>query len=135
MTEAERQKAVDRQIRRQGLILDDPQVVSAMEEGGAEFRFLPLKVKASGELSGEALVSAERLGKLERHTRHILSQIAKELAAGTITADPYFQPGRSACQWCDYAAACQFREGRSGDRKRWLAKVKAQDFWERLEPS
>lgn len=135
MTEEERQKEVDRQLRRKGLVLDDPEVLRAMEHGEDGFRFLPLKVKSSGETSGEALVTAERLGRLEKHTRQVLADIAAELRAGKIAADPFFQPGRNACQWCDYAAACQFREGRGGDRKRWLGKVDSEKFWARLEES
>ena len=86
------------------------------------------------EGQGDALVSAERLGRLERHTRQILEQIAAELSAGNIAADPFWRGEQhNACQWCDYASACQFREGRGGDRKRWLPTVKAADFWQRLE--
>lgn len=134
MTEEERQKKVDEQLRRKGLVLDDEAVLSAMERGEEGFRFLPLKMKKSGEIGGEALVSAERLGKLERHTRQILRDIAAELAAGNIAADPFWQgPQHNACQWCEYAAACQFREGRGDDRRRWLPKVGAEAFWEGLE--
>ena len=134
MTEEERQKKVDEQLRRKGLVLDDAAVGSAMERGEAGFRFLPLTMNKSGDTGGEALVSAERLGKLERHTRQILRDIAAELAAGNIAADPFWQgPQHNACQWCEYAAACQFREGRGDDRRRWLPKVGAEAFWEGLE--
>ena len=133
MTEAERQKAVDKQLIRKGLVLDDTDVLSAMEHGEDGFRFLPLKVKTSGEVTGEALVSAERLGKLKRHTQQILESIAQELAAGKISADPFWEgEDRNACKWCDYAAACQFREGSGGD---WLSGVKAEEFWSRLDGS
>ena len=134
MTEEERQKKVDEQLRRKGLVLDDEAVLSAMERGEEGFRVLPLKMKLSGEIGGDALVSAERLGKLDRHTRQILRDIAAELAAGNIAADPFWQgPQHNACQWCEYAAACQFREGRGDDRRRWLPKVGAEAFWEGLE--
>ena len=133
MSEEERQKEVDKQLRRKGLVLEDGEVLSAMEHG-EDFRFLPLKVKRSGEITGEALVSAERLGKLEQHTRQILNDIAAELAAGNIAADPFWRgPRQNACQWCEYAAACQFREGVGGDKRRWLPKVDAEEFWQHLE--
>ena len=133
MSEVERQKEVDKQLRRKGLVLEDGEVLSAMEHG-EDFRFLPLKVKRSGEITGEALVSAERLGKLEQHTRQILNDIAAELAAGNIAADPFWRgPRQNACQWCEYAAACQFREGVGGDKRRWLPKVDAEEFWQHLE--
>lgn len=136
MTEEERRRAVDAQLRRKGLVLEDAGVLDAMEHTDGEApRFLPVRVsRASGGLTGDALVSAERLGRLERHTRRILSDVAAELAAGNITADPFWRgPQQNACQWCDYAAACQFREGVGGDRRRWLPGVKAEEFWAGLE--
>lgn len=133
MSEAERQKAVDKQLERKGLVLSDPAVLSAMEHGEEGFRFLPLTVKASGEITGKALASAEQLGKLEKHTRKALEDVAKELSAGKISADPIWRGERkNACLWCDYAAACQFRENHGGDRKRRLVSVTAEEFWEEL---
>ena len=136
MSEEERRRKVDAELRRKGLILDDPEVLEAMEhpgEGG--IRFLPVKVSAkTGAISGQALVSAERLGRLEKHTGRILREIAGELAAGNIAADPFWcGPEHNACQWCEYAEACHFEEGRGGDRKRYLPPVTGEDFWTAVE--
>ena len=133
MSEEERKKAVDKQLKRSGVVLSDPDVLSAMEHGEDGFRFLPIKVKTSGEITGEALLSAEQLGKLERHTRKVLEEVAGELAAGKIAADPFWRgPQHNACLWCQYAAACQFREGHGGDKRRFIPSVSAEDFWEQL---
>lgn len=135
MTEEERRRKVDAALRRKGLVLDDPAVLEAMERPGEEgIRFLPLRVTRSGSVSGEALVTAERLGKLRRHTDRILREIGQELAAGNIAADPFWRgPDHNACQWCEYAAACHFEEGRRGDRRRYLPSVKGEAFWEAVE--
>ena len=133
MSEEDRKKAVDKQLRRSGVVLEEPEVLSAMEHGEDGFRFLPIKVKTSGEITGEALLSAERLGKLERHTRKVLEEVAGELAAGKIAADPFWRgPQHNACLWCQYAAACQFREGHGGDKRRFIPSVSAEEFWEQL---
>ena len=90
MTEEERQKKVDAQLKRSGVLLDDPAVLEAMERPGpAGPRFLPVRINKAGEIKGEALVSAERLGRLARHTDKILREVAEELAAGNIAADPF----------------------------------------------
>ena len=135
MTEEERRRKVDAALRRKGLVLDDPAVLEAMERPGEEgIRFLPLRLTRSGSVSGEALVTAERLGKLRRHTDRILREIGQELAAGNIAADPFWRgPDHNACQWCEYAAACHFEEGRGGDRRRYLPSVKGEAFWEAVE--
>ena len=132
MGEEERQKAVDKQLRRSGLVLDQPEVLEAMEHAQGDFRFLPVRLRSAGP-TGEALVQAERLGRLERHVKKILREIAADLAAGNIAADPFWKPQSNACQYCEYAAACQFREGRGGDKKRWLEKLGAEEFWEKLK--
>ena len=46
------------------------------------------------EITGEALVSAERLGRLEKHTRKVLEEICRELAAGKMCIRDSGHPGR-----------------------------------------
>lgn len=136
MPEEERRKKIDAELRRKGLLLDDPEVLAAMEAPGEEgFRFLPVRLSArTGTISGDSLVNAERLGKLARHIDTILANVGKELAAGVIHADPYWRgPDHNACRWCEYAAACQFEEGKGGDCRRWLPTVTGAEFWSNLE--
>ena len=138
MSGADWRKAVDRELTRSGLVLDDPLVLDAMEspgEGG--YRFLPLRVsRTTGAVTGEALASAEQLGKLGRHIQRVLEDICRELAQGNIAADPFWRgPDKNACCFCDYAAACHFEPGRGGDCKRWLPGLSAAEFWEQMGDS
>ncbi len=136
MSESQRKKAVDKELTRRGLVLDDPEVLAAMEAVQNDgYRFLPLKVsKRTGEISGDALVSAQRLGRLQAHIEQILEEICKEIAAGNIAADPFWRgPEKNACRFCDYVSACHFEEGRGGDCRRWLSNMKAKEFWEGIE--
>lgn len=91
--------------RRSGLVLDDPEVIAAMEEGG-EYRYLPVTVKKRGSTAPDALASAEQLGILSRHISETLRRLAGELRAGSITADPYYKSQqKNACAYCEYAGA------------------------------
>ena len=136
MDEQERKKRMDAELRRHGLLLDDPEVLEAMErpEAGGP-RFLPVRVSAkTGAITGESLVSAQRLGRLKRHTEKVLREVCQELAAGKITADPFWRgEQKNGCLYCDYAAACHFEEGRGGDCRRWLPRMDARRFWEQVE--
>ncbi|MCC8122993.1 MAG: exodeoxyribonuclease V subunit gamma [Oscillospiraceae bacterium] len=135
MTDAERRRKVDRELCRKGLILDDPDVLAAMEHiGEGDFRFLPVRLsKTTGAISGAALVDMERMGKLQAHTAHILQEIGTELAAGNITADPFWRSkDDNACHWCDYAAACHFEDGSGADHTRYLTSMRGEHFWESL---
>ena len=135
ISDEELRKRVDRELTRSGLVVDDPQVLNAMEvQGENGYRFLPLKVsRSTGQITGEALASAEQLGKLGKHVQRVLEDICQELAGGSIAADPFWRgPEKNACRFCDYAAACHFEPGRGGDCKRWLPRVSAEEFWEQL---
>ena len=133
MDEATRQRLLDKELVRRGLLLEEEDVLRAMEHGEGGPRFLPLRVSArTGKISGEALVSAQKLGRLKQHTQRILAQICGEIARGTIDADPVWRgEARNACQYCEFFQACQFEE--HTDRRRWIPSVKNSEFWQWLE--
>ena len=135
MSEDERQAQVDKALTRQGLLLEDAAVVAAMEDPAGEGnRFLPIRLKKDGSFRSDSLASLEQLGRLSAHVDHILTQVAQELKAGSVAADPYWRGGEhNACLWCPYHSACQFEEGVGGDCRRWTGRMGAKEFWEALE--
>lgn len=128
MTDEEVQKSRDRLLRRQGLVLDDPAVLTAMERtDGGSCRFLPV---SSGRGGSDCLVSEEQMALLDEYITGALRRAAGELAAGNIDADPYWHNAdKNPCRWCDYRAACHFEEG-CGDARRFRRAVSAREFWQ-----
>ncbi len=97
--------------RRSGLVLDEPEVLHAMEHG-PELKYLPVTFK-KGVPAGDALASAEELGRISRFIDDTLLELAGELQRGSIEADPYYRSAQdNACLWCDYRDACFFDERR-----------------------
>ncbi|MCI9121991.1 MAG: ATP-dependent nuclease subunit B [Oscillibacter sp.] len=128
--QAEREK----QLRRSGLLLAEPQVLQAMEhEALTEPRYLPLRVSRDGKLSG-SLASAAQLGKLGQYVENLLHDIAREVRQGNIDADPCcHSEDDSFCKYCDWAPACHFQDGRDGDHFHYILPVKPEEFWDSLE--
>lgn len=128
--QAEREK----QLRRSGLLLAEPQVLQAMEhEALTEPRYLPLRVNKSGDLSG-SLASAAQLGKLGQYVDKLLRDIAGEVRRGNIDADPCCHTEEdSPCRWCEWAPACHFQDGRDGDHLTYILPVKPEEFWREIE--
>lgn len=136
MEEETRRKLIDKELIRKGLILDDPKVLEAMELPNENtLRFLPIRVSSkTGKLSGDALVSSERIGRLKKHIQKLLNDICIELTNGEITADPYWRsPNQNACLYCEYAAACHFEELLGEDHRRWIPSIRNSEFWSYLE--
>ncbi len=92
-----------------------------------------MKVNKAGAITGEALVSAERL--VARHTGRILEEIGRSWPPAHRRRPLLAGPDHNACQWCEYAAACHFEEGRGGDRRRFLPAVRARNSGRRLRKS
>lgn len=124
----------EKQLKRSGLLLAEPEVLRAMEhEALQEPHYLPLRVGRDGSLSG-SIASAAQLGKLGQYMEKLLRQIAQELRQGNIDADPCcHSEDDSFCQYCDWADACHFQDGRDGDHLRYILPVKAEEFWRMLE--
>jgi len=127
---AEREK----QLRRSGLLLAEPDVLRAMEhEALTEPRYLPLRVNRNGDLSG-SLASAAQLGKLGRYVEALLHDIAREVRQGNIDADPCCHTEEDTpCRYCDWAPACHFQDGRDGDHLNYILPVKPEEFWQEIE--
>lgn len=130
--EAELAKERADRVKRSGLILDDPDVINAMEHGEKP-RYIPVKFK-NGAAQGSALASAERLGLLAKHIEDTLKSMAKELRRGSIAADPYYRAQQeSACANCDYVEACRFSDGENGEHMRPTPHLAATKVWSILE--
>ena len=124
--------ARSRELRRSGLLLDDPALMEAWEHG-QDKRYIPVKL-SRGKPVADALASAERLGLLSRHIQKELKGMARQLRRGSIAADPYYRSAQeNACLSCDYFSACHFAEGEGGEKSRYLAKLTTEEVWKRME--
>ena len=128
------EKALKKELRRSGMVLEDPAVLQAMEHSALESPcYLPIAVKRDGAVTG-SLASAEQLGKLSKYVDHILHEITQEVFAGNIDADPYARtPQQSACTYCEFASACHFENGCGSDRMEYIKATKNDEFWQYID--
>ena len=124
----------EKTLKRSGLLLAEPAVLSAMEHDAlTEPHYLPLRVNRSGNISG-SIASAAQLGRLGNYVDKLLRQISHELRSGNIDADPCCHSEEdSQCRYCDWAPACHFRDGQDRDHLRYILPVKPEEFWKELE--
>ncbi|MDR1463940.1 MAG: PD-(D/E)XK nuclease family protein [Oscillospiraceae bacterium] len=111
-----------------GLLLEDEGVLCAME-ADARGIYLPAHRKSGGALAGP-LVTLGQLGRLKRKADGILADMARNLRRGAVPALPYQKGQHSACESCDFAAACG-RE--TGEPARWAKEMKFEDAKQLLE--
>ena len=134
MSDGELKSAMEKTLRRSGLLLGDREVLEAMEHGATESpRFLPLAVNKDGDIT-KGVATAAQLGSLSRYVDRVLEEIAREIGEGNIDADPYTRSEQdSACTYCEFAAACHFADGQRGDHAQPVRSVTTEEFWQAVE--
>lgn len=130
--DSEIQEKRDKELRRSGIMLNDPLMIEAWETGDRKI-YIPIKL-SRGKVTEETLMSGEQLNLLNRHIGKTLRDMAKQLRQGNISADPYYRTQQeNACANCDYYDACHFSDGENGESCRYQAALKADRVWELME--
>lgn len=122
----ERQKAV----RRSGLLLDDPNILNAMEHSDTPI-YLPIKYKKDGSISSHSLVTIEQLDMLHKFVDSKMLELADTLKSGNIDAEPLYKSETdNACMFCPYESICRFDDRH--DLRRCPESIKPAEFWKIL---
>jgi ATP-dependent helicase/nuclease subunit B len=103
-TKEKLEKDFARQLRMDGLILNDASVVAAMEPDG-KGTFLPVTLKDGVPSGAGHLITERELGMVFQYIRSLVAQMAAELKNGKIEAMP-LSGDYDACSWCPYGAVC-----------------------------
>lgn len=102
-------EAMDRErfkvMRTNGLLIDDPDVLRAMEPDLAGV-FIPVSLLKSGAISkASSLATLEQFGRIRRRIQKILVEMVEQLHAGAVDAVP-ISGTKDACAYCDYHDIC-----------------------------
>ncbi len=127
LTDEEAEAARRKEWKRKGLLLNDEDVLQAMdpEETGR----LCCTKKKDSSISGD-LADRQQLKMLKCYIFKILGQMVDDIASGNVTPNPYTRgSSHDACAYCPYGAVCHQAtvEGR-----RNYKTMTSQRFWEEI---
>ena len=125
--DADAEKKRSKEWRREGLLLQDEEILKAMEPG-EEIKRLNYKVKKDGTLDGD-LATREQMKLLETYVFRTLGKLVEDIASGDVMPNPYTRGDHGACTWCPYGSICHKTEV---DGRRNYKTMSAQRFWEEL---
>lgn len=128
MEEGELDKERGKDRKRRGLLLQDEEVLQAMEPGEKP-RLLCYKVQKDGALVGD-LADREQLKMLKAYIFRILGNMVDEIASGNVEPNPYTRgSSHSACAFCPYGAICHEEQVKG---RRNYKTMTAQRFWDEI---
>ena len=116
------------QWKRKGLLLQDEEILQAMEPGESPRR-MNYTVRKDGSLSGD-LADREQMQLLERYVFRIMGRMVEDIVSGNVEPNPYTRgSSHNACAFCPYGTVCHsgYVEGR-----RNYKTMTAQRFWEEI---
>lgn len=128
LVEDEAEKLRQSQWKRKGLLLNDYEILQAMEPGDSPRR-MNYTIRKDGELTGD-LADREQMKMLGEYVFHVLAGLVEDIASGTVEPNPYTRgSSHSACAYCPYGPVCHEKtvEGR-----RNFKAMTAQRFWDEI---
>ena len=97
----------DREIKRVGMLINDVDVLKAMDSELAS-RYIPVKLNKDGTLNKAAnLRTVEEFGQLSGEIDGILNKIATEMKMGKVNAEPMCEGDDVPCRFCKMKPVCR----------------------------
>ena len=94
-------------ITREGLVLDDEEIIKAINQNEAPKYIADIKPDKSGGYKGKALTSPEDFAALEILINKTISDIAEEMKCGNASAIPLKVGQTSPCDYCKMKQFCR----------------------------
>lgn len=129
LSDEDAEQARQKEWKRRGLLLNDEDVLQAMEPDGDRMR-LCITRKKDGTISGD-LASREQMKQLRTYIFSLLDKMIEDIASGNVTPNPYTRgTSHDACAFCPYGTICHKA---SIEGRRNYKAMTAQWFWEEVE--
>lgn len=99
-------KRVEKQMRMNGVVLADAEIIQAMEDG-AKGKFIPASMNRDGSLrkSASPPLTEEEMGVVLAYSKKLIAAMGRELTRGAAQAQPHMK-GHNACRLCPYGPVC-----------------------------
>ncbi|MBE6689253.1 MAG: hypothetical protein E7588_08285 [Ruminococcaceae bacterium] len=117
---------IETSFKRSGLILENEEIVSAMEKNPGSV-YLPVKIKDGQLCAGESLATLEMFGSLENYIKRLASGHINCLKDGNIDINP-FKYGKDSCEYCENYPVCRFE----GKGRRYETVNDLEEAWQEI---
>ncbi|GAA0120429.1 helicase-exonuclease AddAB subunit AddB [Clostridium perfringens] len=136
LTEEEIKSEVLKELKLEGLLLDDVKVVKAMDntlEPGTHSLIIPANMKKAGDLGkNKALITMEQFELLRRYVNEKMVEICQNMIEGKIDIEPCKENKNIVCDYCNYSHICQFDSSLEDNRYKVIPKKKDEDIWKSI---
>lgn len=137
LTEDEIKEEILKELKLEGLLLDDVKVVKAMDntlEPGTHSLIIPASMKKAGDLGkNKDLISMEQFELLRKYVKEKMVEICQNMIEGKIDIEPCKESKNTVCDNCNYSHICQFDSTLEDNRYKVITKKKDEEVWNSIK--
>lgn len=133
-TPEEIEKAIMKKLKMKGLLLADVKLLKEMDKNlGRTSLIIPASLTKDEQIGRySSTASLEQFHLLRKYLRRLLKGIGAEILKGNVAINPYKKKNRTACQYCNFTAICQFDPSLQENSYKILPEPKDQEIWKML---
>ncbi|HZG73285.1 MAG TPA: helicase-exonuclease AddAB subunit AddB [Chondromyces sp.] len=134
LTIEEIEKEILKSFKMKGLILEDREVVTLMDEtldNGKTSQIVSAGIKKDGSLtSASKVASEEQFSDMRKYVRKLYQDSGNRIMSGDVEILPYKYKKKTPCQFCSYRSLCQFDQSLDENDYRLIIPEKPKEILE-----
>lgn len=128
LSNEEIRKQLNKKFRMKGLVVADIDVVRMMDTKIAPSSYsesIPVYLDKDGNISRSKSSALDRdnFERLQKYTKHIISEISREIFSGSIDIKPFYMNKKTPCEYCEYKSICNFDSKFKGNDYRYIKNM------------
>lgn len=132
LSEEEIKEKVLKDLKMDGLILKDAQLVKSMDKNIEGYSLIiPARINNDGNLGkSKSLVTEEQFDILRKYVNKKIIELCDEMISGKIIIEPTKNNKDTFCKFCNYSHICQFDNSLKDNKFRIIKKKKEEELWQ-----
>ncbi|MCM8709676.1 helicase-exonuclease AddAB subunit AddB [Clostridium sp. SYSU_GA19001] len=131
------QKALLKELKMKGLLLNDAQIIKAMDNTITDSKnkgyslIIPAQIVGGDRVSDKTSgASLEQFELLRKYAREMVIKLCEDMLSGNISINPYKQNKNTPCAYCNYKSICQFDPSIKENKYKFLNEKSKEEVWE-----
>lgn len=130
------EKKILKELKMRGLLLKDIKVIKEMDrelDNGYSL-IIPAQIVKGSEVGDKTSgATLEQFELLRKYIRKVVISLCEDMLKGNISITPYKKKKNTPCEYCKFAAICQFDPSIKDNNYKYLDDKKSEEVWKLME--
>lgn len=125
------EKEIMKKLKMKGLLLKDAEIIKSMDSQiNGTSNIIPASINKDGNIGSRTNgATHEQFTLLRKYVKGAIENLSEDMVKGDITIRPYKKKNKTPCEFCSYAAICQFDSSMKDNKYRIINDKKDDEIW------